>query len=266
MTPQTRGVIYVAQGADYTALAHQSAATLRSFEPDLPIDLFTNQDVTDPVFDQVRPIPDICNRAKIAGMIETRFDQTLFLDCDTVVLSDFGDVWDVLGRFDLAITHDVRRSSALIERGWQAPAPPEFCQHNSGVMLYNRSDRMLDFLREWAALYDRADVGRDQITLRDLLWNSDLRFWVLPPEWNLRRVTELDAWEPLDAIPRILHSHQLLRHLRHGEDQISTMAEVLPLERIALLQEWATLADRVPALNDADPVERFRLARANRTE
>jgi hypothetical protein len=97
---------------------------------------------------------------------------------------------------------------------------------------------MMGFLREWQRRYDEAGKLRDQPTLRDLLWASDLRFYVLPPEFNLRRVTVLDAWEPLDARPTILHSHRLLQHLRGGAVRLDSLAEILPAERAARAMEW----------------------------
>jgi hypothetical protein len=97
---------------------------------------------------------------------------------------------------------------------------------------------MRGFLRNWQKAYTLAGKPRDQPTLRDLLWSSDLRFYVLPPEFNLRRVTVLDAWEPLDARPTIMHSHRLLQHLRGAPDRLSTLTEILPAERLARAEEW----------------------------
>lgn len=258
------GIIYVAKGSDYTDLACQSLRTLRQHHPDLPVHLFTDQAPPNADFDAVHPIPAGCSRAKIAGMIASPFERTLFLDCDTLVVSPIDDGFTILDRFDLAIAHDVRRSSALIEAG--DSAPPIFPQHNSGVMFFAKSPAMDRFLRDWADAYDRAGHGRDQVTLKDLLWRSELRFWVLPPEWNLRRITELDAWEPLDAIPRIIHSHQLLRHLRGGGMQVHDLQTILELEREALQAEWAALEQRLGAAALGDPVTRFRRARQSRQE
>lgn len=258
----SNGVIYVAEGADYAALAVQSAASLRALHPGLPVHLFTDQSVDGP-FDAVHPIPPGSTRAKIAAMAAAPFDRTLFLDCDTLVVGPVDEAFDLLDRFDLAIAHDVRRSSALIEAG---DGPALFCQHNSGVMAFRKGPVMDRFLADWAAAYDAGGGGRDQVSLKGLLWASDLRFWVLPPEWNLRRVTMLDAWEPLDAIPRIIHSHQLLRHLRDGAVQVHDLPAILALERDALRAEWAALEPRLSAAALGDPVARFRRARETRQE
>lgn len=243
-----KGVIYVATGADYVDLACASAASLRSCNPGLAVDLFTD-DVEAAgleVFNQVHPVPVVHDRAKLECMPLSRFERTLFLDCDTLVVGDLGDVWDVLDRFDLALAHDVRRASDLVREGLEEVTSYAFPQMNSGVMLYRRSEVMAAFFAEWARRYHAGGVARDQIILKDMLWQSDLRFYVLPPEFNMRRVTVLDAWEPLDGEVKIIHSHRLMDHLRGGK-RVRDLAELLVLERQALAEEWQAvgLPDRI---------------------
>lgn len=256
MTEPSTGVIYVASGGGYLELAEASATSLKATNPGLSVCLFTDTACGNPSFDDVREIPNHCRRSKISGMIDSPFDRTLFLDCDTLVLADVSPLFDILERFDLLISHDVRRSSELIERGVDPKISPVFCQHNSGVMAYRKNQTVDDFLNSWAASYDANGAGRDQITLKDLLWDSDIRFWVLPEEWNFRRVTQLDAWEPLDTFPRIIHNHQLLRHLRTHDDRVHALSEILELERGALKQEWQMALEKIPELNTV-PFEKW---------
>jgi hypothetical protein len=251
------GIIYVARGAGYLDLAQASAASLRRLAPDLAIDLFTDQPEAAGAFDRVLPIPDHDSRDKIVCMALSRFERTLFLDCDTLALAPPGDLFDILDRFDLAVCHDVRRTTDLVRQGWRVRTPYAFPQMNTGVLLYRRSDAMVRFLADWARDYTAAGVSRDQVTFRDLLWSSDLRFYVLPEEFNLRRVTILDAWEPQDAIPTFLHSHRLLQHLRAAGPRLAGLREVLPLERAARAAEWAGLGLAPLIGDDEDPAARF---------
>lgn len=251
------GVIYVATGAEYAALAVASAESLRGQEPGLAIDLYTDSPEASGlgVFDQVHPVPEPHPRAKLDCLPLSRFGRTLFLDSDTRVLAPLGDLFDLLDRFDLALAHDVRRRSDLVREDGGAGTPYAFPQMNSGVMLYRRSPAMLTFLAEWREHYRAEGELRDQITLKRLLWQSDLRFYVLPPEFNLRRVTMLDAWEPLDAVPTILHSHRLLQHMK-GDAPVTELADLVALERAARAAEWAAAGLPDPVEED-DPLAPF---------
>jgi hypothetical protein len=251
----TDGVIYVARGSDYLDLAQRSARSLRALHPGLPVDLYTDQTLAAGLFDRVLPIA-AGPSPKLACLTETRFDRTLYLDCDTLVLAPLGDLFDVLGRFELALAHDMRRASALIRDSHRETLPYAFPQLNAGVLLYRRSAPMWGFLRDWQRLYGEAGRSRDQVSLHDLLWTSDLRFYVLPPEFNLRRVTLLDAWEPLDARPTILHSHRLLQHLRGDAPQLTGLEEIRVAERIARAQEWVAAGLADPAMG-AEAVPAF---------
>lgn len=251
------GVIYVAAGPAYLDLAERSARSVRALNPGLAIDIFTDGTPAEGLFDRVNPIPAGAT-AKLASLPESRFERTLYMDCDTLALAPFGDLFDVLERFELAVAHDVRRTSALIRQGHEHQTPYAFPQMNCGVLLYRRSPATAQFLADWQSRYLAAGHKRDQITFRDNLWASDIRFYVLPPEFNLRRVTELDAWEPLDARPTILHSHRLLQHLRGQESRLDDLAAILPEERLALAAEWAGFPG-APADPEA-PARRFHRA------
>ncbi|WP_216665533.1 hypothetical protein [Pseudoruegeria sp. HB172150] len=256
------GVIYVAQGPDYLDLAIQSAGSLKRHNPEIAAEVFTDQPCDSPCFDRVLPIPD-GPTPKLACLPESRFQRTLYLDCDTVILAPLGDLFDILERFPLAVAHDVRRTSNLIREGGDHDTPYAFPQLNGGVILYRDSAEVRSFLLNWQVQYRKLARKRDQVSLRDLLWSSDLRFYVLPPEFNLRRVTMLDAWEPLDVRPTIMHSHRLLQHMRMGDVRLSTLAEVLPAERIALAEEWDAVLGPLAAPGEtADPTERFSIAEA----
>lgn len=242
------GVIFVATGQGYLELAMQAAESLRATNPGLPVDLFT--DLPDApgldLFDEVHATQDSHMRAKLDCFARARFERVLYLDCDVLVLAPLGDLFALADRFALSLAHDMRRCSPLIRQGHAVTTPYVFPQLNSGVMLYRNDIAMAAFFAEWKQRYVEAGIARDQVTLKDLLWESDLRFYVLPPEFNLRRVTELDAWEPLDAIPTILHSHRLLQHLRGQGGRVTTFEVLRELEREALEAEWASLGGEGP--------------------
>jgi hypothetical protein len=131
---------------------------------------------------------------------------------------------------------------------------------NAGVLLYSNRPAMREFLAQWQADYVSAGQGRDQITFRDLLWSSDLSFYVLPPEFNLRRTTMLDAWEPLDARPTVIHSHRLLQHLRGDSPRITTVADIIHAERAALTSEWSAFENQDDVEHCECPISKFHFA------
>jgi hypothetical protein len=244
----TQGAIYVATGTDYVDLACQSCRSLRATNPDIQVDLFTdepNRAGLD-IFDRVHKVPRVHPRAKLDCLPLSRFDQTLFLDADTLVVRDLGDIWQLTERFSLSMAHDVRRASALIREGLSVDTPYAFPQLNSGVILYRNDLQTSAFFAEWAELFRTHDAKRDQPALRDLLWQSDIRFFVLPPEFNFRRIPEIHAWEPLDARITIVHSHRLMDHMRAGSPRISTIEDLIEAEDLALKKEWRALGQGAP--------------------
>lgn len=260
--PIRDGVIYVAQGAGYLELAIASALSLQAVSPELAIDLYTDQPVPGGgPFARVHPIPDVPTRAKVACMPQSRFERTLYLDCDTLVVQPLGDLFGLLERFEMALAHDVRRASDLIREGHEVVTPYAFPQLNTGVLLYRRSPGTAAFFADWARRYRRAGRARDQVSFKDLIWTSDIRFYVLPPEFNLRRVTLMDAWEPMDVRPTIIHSHRLLQHLAgQGQRRVHTLADLMQVERDALAAEWRALELPVRSAAGDDPAARFALA------
>ena len=251
------GVIYVATGAAYREMACQSVRTLKAQNPGLAADLFSDTldfDGAD-LFDKVHIVPRNHPRVKIECMPLSRFARTLYLDCDTLVVAPFGDLFDLLERFDIAMAHDVRRCSDLIQQGAEERTPYAFPQLNSGVVLYRHSPATDAFFADWIDRYRRVDVARDQISLKDLLWASDIRFYVLPPEFNLRRVTVFDAWEPMDARPTIIHSHRLMDHLGPLPGaRIRDLATIVAAERLALDEEWRAIGVTGAARKDVQVV------------
>lgn len=254
----SKGVIYVASGEDYVELACASARTLRDTNPGIAVDIFTDDPVPEGLFDQRHPLTRPGPRAKLTALRESRFSRTLFLDADTLVVGALGDIWSVLDRFDCAAAHDMRRASALIQEGGVA-TPYAFPQLNSGVFLYRQTQSMHALLTEWEMRFHASGATRDQPILKDLLWSMDLRFYVLPPEFNLRRLTLLDAWEPLDIRPVIIHSHRLMDHMDKGYQplgpRLTDPMQLIEAERQALAAEWR-------GIDRSDPLAAFALAQS----
>lgn len=210
------GVIFIATGKQYVLAACEAAKSIRQYSPNLLIDLFTDQAELDlGIFDQVHTIADPHYRSKVDYIHQTRFERTLYLDSDVRIIADIEPMFDVLDKFDVALCHAHARNKPETNEIWNIAIPESFSQMNGGVILYKSSSGVLDFMKEWGRSFHQAGFKKDQVTLRELLWKSDLRLYVLPPEYNIRYRKYLKSWHKREARPRILH-FQEFNHVYQG--------------------------------------------------
>jgi len=190
VTSKGRGIVYIATGRRHLGEMLISARSVRRHMPDLPIVLFTDQkDLPAGVFDEVRPIanPRHSFIDKIAPLRETPFERTLFLDTDTLVCAPVYDLFELLDRFDLAL------SRAPLRHDRPFVTPDCFTELNTGVMVYRTTAAVDALFESWLRLYEKevAETGKmdsDQPAFRAAIHQSDVRFYILPQEYNLRTV------------------------------------------------------------------------------
>lgn len=202
------GIIYAATGPDYTTLARRAARALRKVMPDTPVDLFTDQPIRDSLFDHIHPLDHAANRPKMEAMRRSRFDRTLYLDADTLVLANVSDVFDVLGTADIAAALGANRTPLMMPEN--SPLPRALPVVNSGVMALRRSEATAAFMADWETEMTARGDRIDQRVLRDLIWTRPgIRFVPLPEEYNLKTLSRLDVWTADMGAPRILHQSAL---------------------------------------------------------
>lgn len=204
-TKTSSGVIYIASGAFHTAAAAAAAQSVRDTNPWLEIDLYTDEKAASGPFDRIVHFAEGHRRSKVDYLPQTRFARTLYLDSDTRVVADLKPMFELLTRFDMAIAHAHARNASRQTEIWRHEIPEAFPQHNGGVVLYRGEGKALDFMNRWRNAYHEAGFKWDQITLRELMWTSDLAVYVLPPEYNVRYRKYLEMWTEREAIPKILH-------------------------------------------------------------
>lgn len=180
-----RGVVYYAAGKQYRDEARRSAASLNE-QMDVPVTLFTDRQVDDPVFNEVREIePDghpFLDR--IQYWADSPYDRTLYLDGDTYVCRPVPELFEMLDRFDIALSPaSVRRRTELDD------VPQSFPEFNAGVVTYRTSDEVLDMFATFEERYTaqlEEEYMVDQPAFREALYRSDLDIGVIPPEYNCR--------------------------------------------------------------------------------
>ena len=232
-----QGVLYIAAGAEFTRAANASARSVRQFLPGIAIDIYTDQpqQLESGLYDQTHAIEQPHRRSKVDYLALSRFERTLYLDTDTRIVADVRELFDVLDRFDVALAHAHSRNKSSHVEHWRKPIPLAFPQLNGGVILYKNTQPVLDFLQAWRNAYHTAGFSKDQTTLRELLWDSNLRLHILPPEYNVRYGKYLKVWEAEEATAKILH-------FREFHDQAGAVEGGKPLAGLSLLarrfQQW----------------------------
>lgn len=188
-----RGIIYIATGKKYVDEAVVSARSAKEHMPDIEITLFSDQASEvgyEGVFDSIAGISDTDGscRDKIRPLLDTPYERTLFLDTDTFICAPVYDIFKMLDRFDIALAHAPDRYQ------YDLPDLPDcFTELNSGVIAYRKNDEVSELLKDWEytfyqMLAEDSGSHRDQHSLRDAIYRSDLRFLVLPAEYNFRTI------------------------------------------------------------------------------
>lgn len=186
------GFVYVATGKEYVVEARRSAIGLRELHPDNPICLVTDATppgepfwtdlviLTDPAFGYVDKIE----------MRQSPYTKSIFLDADTHIIGRLDEVFHMLDRYDMCGVQLMEGHDYAIQG-----IPISFPEINSGFLAFRKSSRMAEFFSLWLSLYQEyhreneagqyhyANEG-DQKSLRAAVWNSDIRFLGLGPEFN----------------------------------------------------------------------------------
>ena len=205
MASHEQGIIYVATGEKFVELAAISANSLKSFCPNLPIHIFTDCDVASySCFDGSTRIADPHFRSKVDYIFETPYQKTLFLDADTRVCEDISDVFDLLDRYDIAMAHEPSRGAERMKL-YPGSITNSFPPLNSGVILFNKTDPVLNLFKAWKKDYHKGEFAGDQSTLRELVWLANLRLAILPPEYNVRYKFYIKTLDKNKITPKILH-------------------------------------------------------------
>lgn len=209
-----KGVLYVATGRRCLREAASAVASLRAVMPSAHVTLWTDDpDFVSGAFDEIRRIDGARHAIsdRFRPIIETPYERTLYLDTDTHVCADLAPVFTLLDRFDLAVSHAPTLSQSSGGRAeYRVSCPECFPELNPGVLLYRKATAVQDFLGRWAEVFEghRRDNPHienvpTQPAFREALYRSDVRFYVLPPQFNLR--TPFPCFLPGGSRPQVIH-------------------------------------------------------------
>jgi len=191
------GVIYIAVNkkkgrSDGHAIKSQyelaviSAKSVRKHVPNLGITLYTNLNVEfDEVFDNVVKVDQLEThhlmwQKKWEYLSTSPYDITLHLDADTYVCDDFSEIFPLMDHFDMAIPMSPHYFSRKIGR-----VPKSYPELAGGMFIWKKNEKMIKFINDMIEeLKNRRRYFTDEPYLRMLLYESDIRYSVLPMEYN----------------------------------------------------------------------------------
>jgi hypothetical protein len=188
-----RGVIFSATGDRYVAAAVSAAERSARLNP-VPHTLFCSNSCYASGI-QIIPFETSGNPHidKILSILASPYDETIYLDVDCLAVGRFTELFDLLKCYDLAAAHAPGYRGAL-----DPDVPTSFYEINTGVLVYRRTARVLDLMREWRDTYstwlaqppfegaDGRILGQDQPAFRRCLWRSRIAIYILAPEYNWR--------------------------------------------------------------------------------
>lgn len=173
------GVVYIAFGADYLAMALHSARSLRSVGCELPVHMVTNVRPRDGrrlidgigglTFHILKATRSSNRLIKTSQNDYSPFLTTLYVDCDTEFLEDpeeslrsFEGTDLVLRKLTKALSPKGTKGRLEVHDGMPASRLPHW---NSSVIVYRRTSAVDSFFAYWHGAFIRQGFSYDQIAL-----------------------------------------------------------------------------------------------------
>ena len=195
---RNKGVVYIAFGQLYLAMALFSLRTFRRINSEVPVMIITNLDVD---FGKLEFWSDERDIVKVVDIdakhnreIKTNlyqyvpFDLVAYIDADTYILNDFSNVWKFLDYFDIALKLNPTKQKKvgkgdqlILDSSIYVKDVPHF---NSGVIFFRKSDNTKNFFAHWYKSFCKDDIPYDQVSLVDAVFKCDARVLPLTADWN----------------------------------------------------------------------------------
>lgn len=247
MIDRSKGVIYVLIDASYleeyfhdlnisnNLFLRELAISINSLHkhmPDLPVTVYTN--LKENIVKNVCSVNEVINVAipkhsfwadKFKYMRDTPYEKTLYLDGDTYFCDNIYEVFDTLDKYDLA----AMMSPTYISRPQKVPSC--FPELAGGSIFYKKNEKTKKLFQDIVDMLDTSEKksGCDEPYLRYALYvNSDVKFYVLPTEYNCFYTHPGYLFEKV----KILHGHS---------ENIAEDAEIINTKVYADYPPWKRL-------------------------
>jgi len=185
-----RGILYICHGDKYIKEGILSAESVKKFCPDLHITFFCDKEFESEFVDDIKIIKPTCQRSKVDYIYDSPYDETLFMDIDVVVDYPIEDVFDILNRFELGICHDLARKRLKYSKAMPEynEIPYAFSEVNTGIIVFKKCENTQELFSLWKTYHKKYSwcCPWDQPSFRISLWKSNVRFSIMPLEYNIR--------------------------------------------------------------------------------
>jgi hypothetical protein len=221
----TFAVFYILSGQEYIDEARLSAASVKQHMPHVRRILLTPDETVingvdfTGVYSLHRRAENWCTDSirYLAYALSSLPEYLIWLDSDTYCCMPFDEMFDLLGRFDLVGVHAPGRVTGQA----LGDIPACFPELNIGVLGLHNTTALRAFVNRWYSQHLKGDGMNDQVSLRETLWSQPapgrgeecFRFYVMPPEWNLRLVSKMGYFirdkvrflhgRPVDIMPAL---------------------------------------------------------------
>ena len=182
------GYYFIATGDRYINELRQAVALLRKVTP-LPIVAAVDRPC-DFHLDHVIRIedPSFSFWDKVNYIDRAPLDKAVYLDTDLSVFNSIDELFDLLPRVQIAASLEASLGLGAASGG--TGVPDAFPELSTGLMAFHNGDPAVQaFLREWKLCYldlrERLNIRADQPSFRRVLFDSPLRFSVIPNEFHL---------------------------------------------------------------------------------
>jgi hypothetical protein len=186
-----RGVLYYHFNMNqrYLSFLKQSVESLKKHMPTLPVTVFgpfTKADLgEDCLIDEVITTKAPEKRGawpqKIACLIDQPYDQALFMDSDTFFVDSVMELFMCLEKYDLVATLEHHYFTRM-----RSAAPMCFPELNYGMFLWRKNEDTRRFFERAFEICKRRAGGCDQPSFRVALWETGIKYCVVPWEYNCR--------------------------------------------------------------------------------
>jgi hypothetical protein len=265
MLKQSRGIVYMAIGKEFVEEAIFSAKSFRK-HMNWPITIFTNIPETaaeGKIFDEIITIHQTGRRPhrdKLVSMLQSPYDETLFLDTDVYIGASLDDCWEILKYFDMAVSGD-RRYKDFIPSGTEVPQ--SFKEVNLGVVFLKKSEKTIETLKATLKVYDELSAKHpnnriyscDQPAFRIASFYSGISIAPLAEEDNCRFAT----YGKLNGNVRVLHGrfNNKNRTEKNMELLLKKLNHSAAPRTIVAGKMWMLLPTKIPIIQYKAKLKRF---------